>query len=170
MAGLLISLVRSPRENVYKAVGCTVGPLPGTLRLLRALPGGPACPVSGSPPPHSVSAAGDHSGRLGGDHVLRHGRSFLLQLHLFYPAHHSKCQGSWGFLGQLKDPWTRDGVGGGVPRNPAEPGVLSGREQEGQFFKMSLLSDLYTQRGALAHNPEIRSLPEPAGLPRRGDF
>lgn len=37
-------------------------------------------------------AVGDHSGGLGGDHVLRDGRSFLLQLHLLYPADHSKSQ------------------------------------------------------------------------------
>lgn len=49
MAGLL-SLVRSPRENVYKAVGCMVGPLPGTLRLLRAFPGGSCLPCLGLTP------------------------------------------------------------------------------------------------------------------------
>lgn len=34
--------------------------------------------------------AGDHTRGLGGDHVLRHGRSFLLQLHLLHIPHHRK--------------------------------------------------------------------------------
>lgn len=88
------------------------------LHLLPALPQGPAFPVSGSLLLCSVAAAGDYSGRLGGDHVLCDGCSLLLQLHLFYPAYHSKCQGNWGFLGKLKDPGTRKRVGGAPQRTP----------------------------------------------------
>lgn len=38
------------------------------------------------------SSLGDHSGGLGGHHVLCDGRSFLLQFHLLHPTHHCKCQ------------------------------------------------------------------------------
>lgn len=34
--------------------------------------------------------AGDHAGGLGGDHVLRHGCAFLLQLHLLHIPHYRK--------------------------------------------------------------------------------
>ena len=83
----------------------------------------------------SVLAAGDHSGRLGGDHVLCDGCSLLLQLHLFYPAHHSKCQGSWCSPGKLQDPPARGPESlWESPGRPSEPTELSGREQEGQFL------------------------------------
>lgn len=40
------------------------------------------CPV--------LLSAGDHSGGLGGDHVLCDGRAFVLQLHLLHPADYCK--------------------------------------------------------------------------------
>lgn len=43
--------------------------------------------------PVLMPTAGDHSGRLGGDHVLCDGRTFFLQLHLLHSAHHSEYQG-----------------------------------------------------------------------------
>lgn len=98
------SLVQSPRGDVDQAARHIVGRRPG------APP-----PVSG---PLPALAAGDHSGRLGGDHVLRDGRSLLLQLHLLYPAYHSKCQGA----GAL---WARSGthapgMGLGGPQGAAQ--------------------------------------------------
>lgn len=96
-----------------------------------------AQPSSGSVPFGSVPAAGNHAGRLGGNHVLRDGCPLVLQLHLFHPAYHSKYQGSRGSPGTLKDPRARARGGGNLCESPgslSEPGELGGREQEGQFL------------------------------------
>lgn len=53
-------------------VACSLGAVTGPRRV-----GFPFLP----PPGH-------HAGRLGGHHVLRHGRALLLQLHLLHPPHH----------------------------------------------------------------------------------
>lgn len=37
------------------------------------------------------ASLGHHTGGLGGHHVLRHGCSLILQLHLLHPPHHCEC-------------------------------------------------------------------------------
>lgn len=42
-----------------------------------------------------LASSGHHIGGLGGHHVLRHGCSFVLQLHLLHPPHHRECGRDW---------------------------------------------------------------------------
>lgn len=54
-----------------------------------------------------VFHSGDHSGRMGGHHVLCHGRTFLLQLHLLYFSHYSKYKNTHKYKKNLtiSQPW-----------------------------------------------------------------
>lgn len=67
-----------------------------------------------------MPTAGDHSGRLGGDHVLRDGRTFFLQLHLLHSAHHSKYQGKFRTMDNGAR-WGWGGRGGGMGSSPGSP-------------------------------------------------